>query len=273
MNENVDKTKSDEDIADLFFRSANSKKLKNNHFVKTITNGPEEINEIRPYLNNFIVYSPENSALRVFEEEGQIQPLGINGESLLKLLSVMDDLSSKKDITEVKNGLKSLNWFHDLAIHERQEEFSMLVTDKYLDTERQTFDQSSANEGFLFLAFYLALFEAAITPDFFAVDNIDASLNPKLCQKLIEIISTRAKEKDKQAILTTHNPAILDGIDIFNDDQRLFVIERNSKGHTECRRISPPKDISKEEWNTQYYGMKLSEIWMSGAIGGMPTGF
>src|SRR5262249_7815358 len=40
-------------------------------------------------IEDFIVYAPENSALRLFEREGQIEPLGINGEGLLKLLSVM----------------------------------------------------------------------------------------------------------------------------------------------------------------------------------------
>ena len=38
-------------------------------------------------MEDFIIYAPENSALRHFEREGQIEPLGINGEGLLKLLS------------------------------------------------------------------------------------------------------------------------------------------------------------------------------------------
>ncbi|HIE00821.1 MAG TPA: chromosome segregation protein SMC, partial [Thiotrichaceae bacterium] len=37
-------------------------------------------------FKDFIIYSPENTALRTFQKEGQIQPLGINGEGLLKLL-------------------------------------------------------------------------------------------------------------------------------------------------------------------------------------------
>ncbi len=37
-------------------------------------------------LNNFIIYSPENTALRNFYKEGQIEPLGVNGEGLLKLV-------------------------------------------------------------------------------------------------------------------------------------------------------------------------------------------
>ena len=37
-------------------------------------------------LTNFIIYSPENTTLRIFEQEGQILPLGIRGEGLFKLI-------------------------------------------------------------------------------------------------------------------------------------------------------------------------------------------
>lgn len=40
-------------------------------------------------LNEFIIYSPENQRLRVCEKVGQIQPLGINGEGLFKLINVL----------------------------------------------------------------------------------------------------------------------------------------------------------------------------------------
>ncbi len=251
----------------------NSKQIKKSFLLRHFFNESNKINEIKPYLNNFIVYSPENSSLRLFEKEGQIEPLGINGEGLLKLLRVMDDQPDKRDINKMKEELRLLDWFDNFSIAQHGDELSMLVTDRFLDKSRQSFDQKSANEGFLFLAFYLALFNAPITPDFFAVDNIDASLNPKLCRKLIELLAQAAQANLKQSILTTHNPAVLDGIDLFNSDHRLFVVERNSAGRTECRRISPPSGMTKEEWEDKYFGMRLSEIWLSGAIGGLPTGF
>ena len=246
---------------------------KENEVLKTLFNDSGKVNEIKPYLNNFIVFSPENSSLRIFEKEGQIEPLGINGEGLLKLIGVINNQQDQGDINKIKKDLGLLNWFNDFTISELGDELSMLVVDRFLDANRSSFDQKSANEGFLFLAFYLALFNAPITPDFFAVDNIDASLNPKLCRKLIELLAKAAKENHKQAILTTHNPAVLDGIDIFNNEHRLFVVERNDKGRTECRRILPPKGMTRKKWEETYFGMRLSEIWLSGAIGGLPTGF
>lgn len=78
---------------------------------------------------------------------------------------------------------------------------------------------------------------------------------------------------NKQVFLTTHNPITLDGIDLFNDEHRLFVVERDKEGLTKVRRVSPPKGTTKEQWDENFYGMKLSEIWLSGAIGGIPYGF
>ena len=111
--------------------------------------------------------------------------------------------------------------------------------DQYLDDDLKYIDQRSANEGFLYLLFYLALFISNETPHFFAIDNIDNSLNPKLGSELIKVLAELSKEHNKQALLTTHNPVILDGLDLNDDDQRLFVVYRNADGHTKVRRIFP----------------------------------
>ena len=73
--------------------------------------------------------------------------------------------------------------------------------------------------------------------------------------------------------MTTHNPTTLDAIDLFNMQHRLFVVNRNDKGHTEINRIMPPANFTRETWVEEYKGMRLSEIWLSGLIGGLPKGF
>ena len=72
-----------------------------------------------------------------------------------------------------------------------------------------------------------------------------------------------AEKYDKQAIVTSHNPAILDGLDLENDNHRLFVVRRNEEGHTTANRI---------EYNAKRR-KKLSEIWTDGFIGGLPENF
>ena len=124
-----------------------------------------------------------------------------------------------------------------------------------------------SNEGFLFLLFYFALFISDITPKFFAIDNIDASLNPRLCRRLMQELVELAKKHDKQVIFTTHNPAVLDGLDLEDDEQRLLVISRNQLGYTKARRILGPKPLEGQE------PVELSEAFLRGYIGGLPKNF
>lgn len=220
------------------------------------------------YLESFIIYSPENSSLRAFQREGQIEPLGVNGEGVLKLLHVMST-DEQKSLASVKKSLRLLGWFDNFNLKKDSEDpiGRIEIKDRYLDAKTSYFDQLSANEGFLFLTFYFALFASNLTPKFFAIDNIDASLNPKLCEGLITTLVPMAKAADKQVILTTHNPAILDGLNLDDDEQRLFVVSRNRAGQTRVKRILKPRNAPDER------PIRLSEAFLRGTLGGLPKSF
>jgi predicted ATPase len=227
----------------------------------------EEFNQKTTNLYNFIIYSPENTSLRTFEKEGQIQPLGINGEGLLKLLKVINNYEDKSYIQTIIESLRLFGWFEDITIPSKENiENHVIIKDKYLYRE---IDQRSANEGFLFILFYITLIVAKETPKAFAIDNIDASLNPKLCTKLMTVICDLAKKYDKQIFLTTHNPAILDGINLNDEEQKLFVVSRNKSGHTRMKNITA-KDKPKSSTDEP---LKLSEAFLRGYLGGLPKGF
>ena len=92
-------------------------------------------------------------------------------------------------------------------------------------------------------------------------------MNPKLGSELIKVLAKLSKEHGKQSILTTHNPSVLDGLNLTDDDQRLFVVSRNADGHTKVRRILH-KEVP--------YGVeavRLSEAFIRGYIGGLPKNF
>lgn len=228
----------------------------------------QKIFPLRFYLLKFTIYSPENQALRTFEKEGQIQPLGMNGEGLFKLLKVLSS-DNEEQLNEIKKRLQLIDWFQDFEAPPNlfNIQNSLQIKDRYLDPDLAYFDQRSSNEGFLFLLFYFALFISDITPKFFAIDNIDASLNPRLCRRLMQELVELAKKHDKQVIFTTHNPAVLDGLDLDDDEQRLFVIYRNQLGHTKARRILKPEPLEGQE------PVKLSEAFLRGYIGGLPKNF
>jgi predicted ATPase len=231
-------------------------KLLSRNFIQT------NINDII----NFLIFSPENKTLRIFEEEGQIQPLGINGEGLLKFLQFLNESQPQK-IEQIKKHLKLIDWFADFEIPKSQEERKINLKDRYLAESLDYFTQKSSNEGFLFLLFYFALFISEITPQFFAIDNIDNSLNPRLCRRLIQELVKLAKENDKQVILTTHNPAVLDGLNLDDEEQRLYVISRNQLGYTKANRVTSPKPLEGQQ------PVRLSEAFLRGYIGGLPKNF
>ncbi|EKV03086.1 putative ATPase [Leptolyngbya sp. PCC 7375] len=232
----------------------------------------EDIRQKSPkrFLEGMIIYSPEETSLRNFHQDSQIEPLGIYGEGLFKLLKVLSEEESKIPLDTLRTSLTLLDWFEDIDFVDTDinvlDELKVILSDRFIGSK---FDQRSANEGFLFILFYTALMVSKDTPKIFAIDNVDASLNPKLCTKIMTDIAQLAKQFDKQCFLTTHNPAILDGLDLGDDEQRLFVVSRNRKGHTRIKRItvdSKPISSTGEE-------LKLSEAFLRGYLGGLPKNF
>ncbi len=217
-------------------------------------------------ISDFLIYTPELSYLKKFEEQAQITPLGVKGEGLFYVLKqILNNKDNKKQISDIKEYLHLLDWFDDFDIPNglMSNESKIAIKDRYINPTLNYFDQRSSNEGFLYLLFYLVLFTSENTPSFFAIDNIETGFNPKLCTELIKTLNILAKKYKKQVLITTHNPAILDGINLNDDNQRLFIANRNKKGKTYIERIATkPKS-----------GLKLSELWTKGYIGGIPDNF
>lgn len=216
-------------------------------------------------IQQYILYSPENSALRKFDEEGQVKPLGFRGEGLFSLLKSM--ASENGGLQHIKERLEVIDWFEDFSIPNdlMSNEFRISIKDRFINSDLKYFDQRSANEGFLFLLFYVVLFSSKKTPQFFAIDNIEASFNPKLCAKLINMLVDLSKKNEKQVLMTTHNPSTIDGLNLNDPEQKLFVVERNIDGHTIVTRITEKPKTSTP--------MKLSEMWTKGFLGGLPDNF
>ena len=216
-------------------------------------------------INSFLIYHPTEKHLKEVKDS-PIFPLGIRGEGLLQYLKDKSQQSEYKGMFEsINEGLGMLDWFDGVIVPVDllNNEYKLSIGDRYLRDSMHFFDQSSTNEGFMFLLFYLTLFNSKDTPSFFSIDNIETALNPRLCTELTSRLIDTAKEKNKQVILTTHSPFVLDGLDLSDDEVRLFVARRDIDGHTRIERV-----IYREDRN-----MPLSELWMSGLIGGLPDNF
>lgn len=248
------------------------KEVMDNNLESLRKNHPEEFYRLialfqtpKSDINSFLIYHPTEKHLKEVKDS-PIFPLGIKGEGLLQYLKEKSQQLEYREMFEAINeGLGMLDWFDGVTvpIDLLNNEYKLSIGDRFLRDSMHFFDQRSTNEGFMFLLFYLTLFNSKDTPPFFSIDNIETALNPKLCTELTSRLVKTAKVMNKQVVLTTHSPFVLDGLDLSDDDVRLFVARRDIDGHTRIERVTYREDRN----------MPLSELWMSGLIGGLPDNF
>lgn len=234
----------------------------------------KKTDKLKEYLSKYLIYSLSINALRGLTSDSLQYPLGLNGEGLDVLLNNIP----KEEIMQIKESAKDyISWIEDIffdneEIYKMQgyklgrSKSNLYFRDKFMQKKNNLFSAENANEGALELLFYLTLFISRKTPDFFAIDNIENGLNPRLCRFLMKKICELAVKNGKQVLITTHNPAILDGLNLNDGSQRLYVVTRNDEGKTQAKRIQ-----TKEQTGEQR--MMLSEMWMKGLIGGVPYNF
>jgi AAA15 family ATPase/GTPase len=225
------------------------------------------------FLTQYAIFNLDTQSLRGVSSSSLKTPLGIYGEGLDILLNDF----SKEEWEELLQYSHLISWLEEIVIdkgdklkfkgHKLGRSNSILYfRDKYMRKNNNVFAAENSNEGVLHVLFYLALFISKKTPKFFAIDNIETALNPRLCRTLIKELAALSVKHGKQVLITTHNPAILDGLNLHDDKQRLFVVRRTDDGHTKSTRIKLKPEVEGKD-------LKLSEMWMRGYLGGLPTNF
>lgn len=223
-------------------------------------------------FKNFIIYTLNTEALRGIPEF-QISRKGRFGETIETILSELNNEETK----ELKRYLYTIDWINTYFIDSNNEligkgykldqsKSKLYFSDKYMMMKNNVFSSENANEGILHVIFYLGVIISSKTSTMIAIDNIETALNPHLCQHLMSIICELAKKFNKQLFITTHNPAILDGLNLHDDDIRLFEVKRIDNGSTKTRRIKLKPTIPDKN-------LKLSELWTRGYLGGISQNF
>jgi len=235
--------------------------------------GLHENNKYTQILSDFAIFSLSTQTLRGLNAQSRKVPLGINGEGLDVLISNFNNYE-KSQLLKCKI---FFNWLDEI-ISDNKDEFkssghklgkstsTLYFRDKFMQKQNNFFSAENANEGILHVIFYLALLISNKTPDLFAIDNIETALNPSLCRSLIKELSNLSQKRGKQVLITTHNPAVLDGLNLHDDSQRLFEVYRTDEGMTKVRRIKFKKGAEIKQ-------NKLSEMWMEGLLGAIPQEF
>ena len=140
--------------------------------------------------------------------------------------------------------------------------------DKYMKRFGNLISGDNASEGAMYVLFMAVLAAHSKAPSFFAVDNADHGLNPGLATALTKRFSDwiLASKDQRQVLMTSHNPAVLDGLPLQDDRVRLFTVDRDNKGKTIVKRVVVNEKLLEMAAN----GWTLSRLWTNKLIGGMP---
>ncbi|MCK6548648.1 AAA family ATPase [Myxococcota bacterium] len=227
-------------------------------------------------LQEYVIYTPNTPALRATVPDPQTRvPVGLAGGGLAEGFEALEASLEDVQLDEV---LGLIDWVRDIGVTDvvgdllspsvPRTKNVLKFTDRFMASSRNTLTASDASEGALYVLFAAVLCLSASAPSIFAIDNLDSALNPRLVTRLVGHLAgwLAAASPDRQLLFTAHNPAVLDGLDLDDDEVRLFAVERNSDGYTTVRRISLTPEL--QALNAHY---PLSRLWAMGNLGAVPN--
>ena len=263
----------------VFGRSNRSKGQMNNkigYFTVAEALASEEYISAGKYISNYGIYQPDTLPLRgTVPDPTQVSPIGLNGgrlaEAMGDLIKVIDGdlMFGRLAMSEV---LELIEWASDFRVGEPKKSTlnsgvpaaSRIIEfqDRYLK-ETALFTGYDASEGALYVLFMLCVAMHPGAPKMFGIDSFDHAMNPRLARRITQVFSNLILENGKTVFMTTHNPLVLDGLDLTDERVRLFVTDRDENGHIVINRIR----VSEELIQT---GQSLSRLWINGYLGGVP---
>ena len=261
-------------------RSHASQQQTNNHIGFFLIDNNEDLAASRKIAQDFSsygIFQPNTMPLRgTTPDPNQTTPIGLNGG---RLAEAIDALIHEKDgdlcfgDLYMDDILDMIDWASDITVGAPKKSTInsnipsprqvIQFADRYMKVSAQ-FTGYDASEGALYVLFMLALAMHPQAPSIFAVDSFDHALNPRLAKKMIQVFCEQVIQHKKHVFLTTHNPLVLDGLDLRNDDIRLFALDRDSHGYAQIKRILVSQELINE-------GQPLSRLWINGRLGGVPT--
>jgi len=243
----------------------------------------EPLPDVMNVLSDYGIFSPNTPVLRgVTPDITQRSPVGLAGGRLPEAIEELLDAKKRTfGALELDELFELLDWVDEMVIVPPSRKIVspsvptvrniIRFTDRWMRQDRNLLSAYDASEGALYVLFALVLALHPKSPRLFAIENLDQAMHPRLarattrlfCQQML-----KARPK-RQALLTTHNPLVLDGLDLRDDRIRLFAVERNSQGATQVYRVQVSDDVLQA---TQE-GLSLSTLWVMGRLGGVPDLF
>ncbi|MCP4519620.1 MAG: ATP-binding protein [Delftia sp.] len=245
--------------------------------------GPEIARDMFVALADYAIFAPNTATLRgLTPDPAQRRPLGLAGgqldEAVAELLDVEQGKFGAIDLDEL---LERLDWVSKIAVVPPSREIVspsvptmrsiIRFSDRWMAEGSNQLSAYDASEGALYVLFALALALHPQSPRILAIENMDHAMHPRLLRSTIRLFCRHVLQTTpkRQVLLTTHNPLLLDGLDLEDDRIRLFAVERNAQGATRVNQVQ----LSDETLQAGGGGMPISIQWVLGRLGGVPDIF
>jgi len=228
-------------------------------------------------LQNYAIYAPDTPTLRGLEPDPQSrEPVGLAGGKLPEAVLDLQRGPIRERLNEVLSladwiSRFSVSYTYQLPISESvpQPQRGLRFQDRYMREKRNVLSGYDASEGVLYVLFCSILALHPKSPKLFAIDNFDQAPNPRVARDFARMFCKWLIENgDRQALLTTHNPLVLDGLPLQDERVRLFAVDRSKRGYTVVNRVEVTEAIIK----SANEGLPLSQQWVMGHFGGVPPG-
>lgn len=241
--------------------------------------------ELLKLLSNYNVYTPDTPMLQGVVKEPPRNPVGLHGGGLAGALADLYEMDATAKLfvvpalhDELEELLSSVEWFGELRTYKSlklpdgSERPHYGFVDRFFEkkpNETYLLGPNEVNEGMLYLLFVAVLCLHPNSPRLFGLDNADHGLNPRLVRHLAGALCRwiLRSNPNRQILMTTHNPLVLDGLPLQDDRVRLFTVSRTNLGRTTVRRVV----ITPELIEQGDQGWTLSRLWVMGHLGGVPN--
>ncbi len=235
-------------------------------------------------LRNYSIYCANTPTLRGLAPDQQLrEPVGLSGGRLPDAISELLRARTRQgnewlqehmpEVASLIDWADSFGWAQaesmPLSPAAATTRRVVRFRDHFMKKKRNLLSGYDASEGALYILFAAVLALHPKSPRLFAIDNVDQALNPRLAMRLSSafcnwVLKSKA---GRQVLLTSHNPAVLDGLPLRDDRVRLFTVDRDTRGHTVVKRVEPNEKLLGKEKD----GWTLSRMWVNGLIGGVPN--
>ena len=234
-------------------------------------------------LADYAVFAPNTPTLRGIESDiKQRVPVGLAGGQLAEAVQeLLKPRRGKFGDLDLDKLLELLDWVDEIAVVPPSRELIsasvptsrsiIRFTDRWMGRDRNQLSAYDASEGALYVLFALVLALHPKSPRLFAIEHLDQNMHPRLARATVRMFCNLllTAQPQRQALLTTHNPLVLDGLDLRDDRIRLFTVGRNATGATRIDRVQ----VGPEMLKAIEGGLALSNLWIMGRLGGVPDLF